>query len=208
MFHSEIGRSRADMTPSKYAEVALTLVARNLIKRGHFTDKKQFMELWCLPLRDMIVKHKTNGDNLHFTLTDPGRSWDDGADPMTEWAAVATAYAIESIVAEHDGQQSLAWTYAVDAMFAANASRGDDLADAALQDARSARARNAGNASAESRREDTAKRNDGLVQEARKLLTEGKVERDLIRVLGARHLGELSAKQIRRILQQKGVIGK
>ncbi|MBD8873848.1 hypothetical protein [Rhodanobacter sp. DHB23] len=204
MWHQRFGHSREEMTPSKYAGTALIIVADGLIARGLFVDKKQFDKEFRDQLRNEVAAGLVTGDSLHLALTDPTRQWMAGEDPTREWAAIATAYAIEAIMAEHDGHQVLAWTYAVDAMFAANASRSNAIGDAVLQDARAASSSNAGKVSGLNRSEAAADRHTRWEAYAKSMLNNGTAKINLTSK-AARHFN-VSETQMRNVLQDKGLL--
>ncbi|WP_077556345.1 hypothetical protein [Rhodanobacter sp. B04] len=130
-------KQRNEREPKDYASQILDSVTNSLIKLEIVQDEKQFIDELFNPMVSVVHKG-CGGDELYEFLSDEtnipqGKE----VNNRKAWAQIAIAYCVQALRASDSGDLTAAWTYVVDARFAADAVLSSILDRAAAISARS-----------------------------------------------------------------------
>lgn len=131
-------KSRSERTPQEYASQILASISHSLIELRFFSREDEYIRAMFNHAVYMHAKHGIGGSEVYAAFTDGGFERirtiisDKGIVPEEQrlpsipdirmfWGLVATAYCIEAMAAHNAGHVTEAWTYVVDARFAADA---------------------------------------------------------------------------------------
>ncbi|WP_139351631.1 hypothetical protein [Rhodanobacter sp. C06] len=132
-------KPRCERTPQEYVGQILGSICNSLIELGFFRSEDEYMKVMFNHAVYGHVNHGMGGTEVYKALTSSGRFEqiqailrDKGMIPEERlirsfpdnrmfWGLVATTYCVEAMAAYNAGQVTEAWTYVVDARFAADA---------------------------------------------------------------------------------------
>ncbi|WP_426271337.1 hypothetical protein ACN9MB_07425 [Dyella kyungheensis] len=130
---------RSDRTPVDYANQILSSISESLIDLGKFKSEDEFIKDLMNPVIKNFVEHGFGGEEIYRTIVETGIEELKGqivkvlaakgemppdcpieVDNRGFWGTIAVAYCIQVFHAHEHGDVTAAWTYAMDARFAAD----------------------------------------------------------------------------------------